>query len=249
MLVAPEGLPRIEAGDDLAEIFLAALAGEGLALADGDIVAVAQKLVSKAEGRLVRLADVCPGPAALELAAESGKDPRLAELILSESSEVMRVRTGFIIVRHRLGLVLANAGIDQSNIDHEGAESALLLPVDPDASAAALGKALRARTGAEVGVVIIDSIGRAWRNGAIGTAIGVAGMPALLDLRGVHDLFGRPLATSELGLADEVAAAASILMEQAAEGRPMVLLRGLAMSAGAGRASDLVRNRAMDLFP
>jgi len=243
------GIPLIAEGDDLAAVLAGALAQGGTGLADGDVLVLAQKIVSKAEGRLVPLATVTPTPRAIEAAAECDKDPRLVELILSEADEVMRLRRGVIIVRHRLGLVLANAGIDQSNVDHAGGPAALMLPLDPDGTCRRLRAELAERTGKTIAVMIIDSLGRAWRNGTAGTAIGVAGLPALLDLRGQPDLYGRVLETSELGLADEIAAAASLVMGQAAEGTPAVLVRGLALPGGDGRAADLVRPRALDLFP
>jgi len=246
-LTALTGIPLIAAGDDLADVLADALEHTGLRPVSGDVLVVAQKIVSKAEGRMVRLDTVVPSARALELAAQADKDPRLVELILSEASEIMRVRPGVIIVRHRLGLVLANAGIDQSNLGVDGA--ALLLPRDPDASCTTLRAHLRQRTGCDLPVMMIDSLGRAWRNGTIGTAIGVNGLPALIDLRGRADLYGRPLQTSELGHADEIAAAASLLMGQAAEGRPAVLVRGLPVPAHEGRACDLVRERQLDLFP
>jgi coenzyme F420-0:L-glutamate ligase / coenzyme F420-1:gamma-L-glutamate ligase len=240
---APDGVPWIAAGDDLAAIVLAAHTPE-----DGDIVVLAQKIVSKSEGRLVPLDTVTPSARAAELAAECDKDPRLVELVLSETDEVMRVRKGVLIVRHRLGLVLANAGIDQSNIDH-GRPAALLLPRNPDASAATLRSAICKRSGADVAVLIVDSLGRAWRNGTTGTAIGAAGLPALLDLRGTPDIYGRRLETSELGLADEIAAAASLIMGQAGEGRPLAIVRGVTYARRDGNAAELVRPRALDLFP
>ena len=243
------GIPLIAAGDDLAAVLAGALDRAGVDLADGDVLVLAQKIVSKAEGRLVSLDSVSPGPRALDLAAQCEKDPRLVELILAEADEVMRVRKGVLIVRHRLGLVLANAGIDQSNVDHRGGPMALLLPLDPDATSQRLRAALAERTGKAIAVVIIDSLGRAWRTGTLGTAIGVAGLPALLDLRGRPDLYGRALETSELGLADEIAGAASLVMGQAAEATPAVLIRGLALPAAPGSAADLVRPRALDLFP
>ncbi|MBP8234442.1 MAG: coenzyme F420-0:L-glutamate ligase [Rhizorhabdus sp.] len=247
-LCALQGVPLIEPGFDLARIIVDALHSTGERLCEGDIVVLAQKIVSKAEARLIALEDVAPSPKAIELAAECDKDPRLVELILSESQEVMRVRKGALIVRHRLGIVLANAGIDQSNIGQDK-EAALLLPVDPDASAAKLRAGLRAMTGVGPAVLIIDSLGRAWRTGTTGTAIGVAGMPGLLDLRGRPDLHGRPLASSELGLADEVAAAASLVMGQADEGRPIVLVRGIGLAQRDGSATELIRPRHLDLFP
>ncbi|AZI34957.1 F420-0--gamma-glutamyl ligase [Caenibius tardaugens NBRC 16725] len=236
----------IAAGDDLAAVLLDALAAAGENLQPGDVIALAQKIVSKAEGRAVRLSDVTPSPRALELATVTGKDPRLCELLLGETELVLRQREGLVVVEDTRGMVLANAGIDASNVTADG-DSVLLLPEDPDASARALRNALEQRTGVAPAVVIIDSIGRAWRQGTVGTAIGVAGMPALLDLRGKPDMHGRLLETSELGLADEVAAAASLLMGQADERCPAVLLRGLDL-AGDGTARDLLRPRDRDMF-
>lgn len=251
-ITALPGVPTVRPGDDLARVVLNALQAGELALAGGDVLVLAQKIVSKAEGRQIALADVTPGPRALELAAETGKDARLVELILSEAHEVLRTRPNLIIVRHRLGLVLANAGIDQSNVGagegYCGGAQALLLPLDPDASAAQLRAALLSATGKHIAVLVIDSLGRAWRMGTAGTAIGVAGMPALLDLRGRPDLNGRLLESSELGVADEVAAAASLAMGQAGEGRPLVLVRGLPAMGAPGTATDLIRPLQMDLF-
>lgn len=241
------GVPLIAPGDDLGRVILDALGAE--VLRDGDIIVLAQKIVSKAEGRAVPLSGVRPSFAAQDLATRCDKDARLVELILSETDRVMRVRRGVLIVRHRLGFVLANAGIDQSNVDQGEEPVALLLPLDPDGSAAAIRGALVQASGADVAVVIIDSFGRAWRNGTCGVAIGCAGMAGLLDLRGTPDLYGRELATSELGLADEVAAAASLAMGQAAEGSPIVLLRGVAYGRREGKAAELIRAPEMDLFP
>ncbi len=243
------GVPAVRPGDDLAGLVLAALDTSGLALQDDDVVVLAQKIVSKAEGRLVALRSVEPTARAGEIAAAAGKDPRLVQLILDESEEILRVRPGVVIAAHRLGFVAANAGIDQSNLGPEaGEERVLLLPRDPDGTCRRLRAALGAATGADIAVVIIDSIGRAWRNGTVGTAIGVSGMAGLLDLRQRPDLFGRPLRTSELGLADELAAAASLVMGQAAEGRPIVLARGLPPGRRDGSAAELVRARELDLF-
>ncbi|RAI58705.1 coenzyme F420-0:L-glutamate ligase [Roseicella frigidaeris] len=239
-LTALPDLPMVRAGDDLAALLQAGLDHAGLRPAPGDVLAVAQKVVSKAEGRSVPLASVTPSAAALRLAAETGKDPRLVELILSESVRVVRSRPNLIIVEHRLGCVMANAGIDQSNLGQEG--HALLLPADPDASAARLA----ARLG--LAVVVTDSFGRAWRRGTVGVAIGAAGLPALLDLRGQPDLFGRSLQVSITGFADEIAAAAGLVMGQGAEGRPAVLLRGLAWTAPPLPAAELIRSEAEDLF-
>jgi len=246
---AVQGFKHIERGDDLAELIAGAFQESGRALRTGDVVVVAQKIVSKAEGRLIDLASVSPSPRAVALGAEIGKDPRLVEVILSESVRVVRKRPGLLIVAHRLGFVMANAGVDQSNIAApDGKERVLLLPEDPDGSAASLRAQLLALTGAAVGVVINDSFGRAWRRGTVGIALGVAGLPALIDLRGRADLFGRKLEVSIVGFADEIAAAASLLMGQADEGRPVVLVRGLAWSASISSAATLVRPPEEDLF-
>ncbi len=245
VVCAPSGIGPIAAGTDLCTIVLDALAGEGETLAAGDVLVLAQKIVSKAEGRLIDLATVRPSDAARALADETGKDPRVVELILRESDRVVRARPGLIIVRHRLGYVLANAGIDASNV---GEGRVLLLPEDPDRSCADIRAELERRTGVAPGVVVNDSLGRAWRLGTTGTALGVAGLAALKDMRGTADLFGRPLQVSEIGLADEVAAAASILMGQAAEGRPVALVRGLPYPPEDGRGADLIRPSALDLF-
>ena len=213
------------------------------------MLVVTHKIVSKAEGRSVSLADVRPSARARELAAATGKDPALVEVILAESRAVLRHRPGLIITEHRLGLVLANAGVDQSNVPQgDGVPRVLLLPSDPDASAAGLRAGLGRRFGEPVGVVVSDSVGRAWRNGVVGLAIGVAGLPALLDLRGRPDLEGRPLQVTQVGLADQIAAAAELLMGEADEGLPAVLVRGFATDAPALPAAALIRERAADLF-
>ncbi|MBY0510725.1 MAG: coenzyme F420-0:L-glutamate ligase [Rhodospirillaceae bacterium] len=242
------GVPIVNAGDDIATLVTDALAASGENLQAGDVIVLAQKIVSKAEGRRVDLKTVTPSAKALELAKATSKDPRLVELILSESTGVVRAVSHVIVVEHRLGFVMANAGIDQSNLGAAGHDDVLLLPKDPDASSAAIRAALRQRIGVDVAVLIIDSVGRAWRNGTVGMALGVSGLPALLDLRGRADLFGRTLQSSELGLADEVAAAASLVMGQADEGRPIVLMRGVPYARGESHVQDLLRPRGMDLF-
>jgi coenzyme F420-0:L-glutamate ligase/coenzyme F420-1:gamma-L-glutamate ligase len=248
-LTALAGIPMVKSGDDLFSIILSALKGSGEQLRDGDILVIAQKIVSKAEGRLVRLADVTPSSQAEALAREVNKDPRLVELILQESTEVVRARRDVLVVAHRSGFVLANAGIDQSNVEHGRVdEMALLLPRDPDASCAALCAALKTHTGANVAVIINDSHGRAFRNGVVGVALGVSGMAALTNLRGTPDLFSRSLRHTEVGTADEIASAASLLMGQGAEGRPIILARGIVVSRSDGRATDLVRPKELDLF-
>ena len=250
------GIPLIRPGDDLAGIILDSLALAGLRLADGDILVLTQKIVSKAEGRIRNLAEVCPSPRALELAESTQKDPRLLELILRESTEVLRTRPGAIIVEHRLGFVCANAGIDHSNVDpgtwdmeHGTPEDwVLLLPEDPDRSAAEIRARLEAASGTRIGVLIIDSHGRAWRNGTVGTSIGLSGMPGLVDLRGVPDLFDFELRITTVGAADELAAAASLVMGQAAEGTPAVHARGFPYPLREGKLNELIRAREQDLF-
>lgn len=252
-------IPLIQPGADLAGIILASLQQASLALQDGDILVVAQKIVSKAEGRQVNLAAVQPSPDARELAAKSEKDARLVELILRESREVLRVRPGTIIVEHRLGFVCANAGIDHSNVPAgEGGdcpepaglaqEWVLLLPEDPDRSAKALRERLERASKARLGVAIIDSHGRAWRLGTVGAAIGLAGVPGLVDLRGTPDLFGVRLQITQVGAADELAAAASLVMGQAAEGTPVVHVRGFPYEQRDGKLGELLRPREMDMF-
>ncbi|HOU41071.1 MAG TPA: coenzyme F420-0:L-glutamate ligase [Promineifilum sp.] len=250
LLTALPGIPDVRSGDDVAALLLQALDRAGQTLRDGDVLAVAQKIVSKAEGRQVRLAAVTPSARAEEVAAVVGKDARLVELILRESTAVSRLAPGVLIVRHRLGFTSANAGIDRSNVQtHSGEEEAvLLLPLNPDASAVALREALRAATGAAAGVVITDSHGRPFRLGTVGVAIGVAGLPALWNRRGEADLYGYRLQHTDVGLADEIAAAAGLLMGQAAEGLPAVLLRGLRLPPTGGRATDLVRPDELDLY-
>jgi coenzyme F420-0:L-glutamate ligase/coenzyme F420-1:gamma-L-glutamate ligase len=244
--VALQGLPRFRPGDDLGAALCDALAAQRLVPAAQDVLVVAQKIVSKAEGRIVALEGVAPSPRAVELAAETGKDPRLVELILSESVRVVRARNGVLIVQHRRGYVMANAGVDQSNLDTPG--TALLLPIDPDASATSLRAQLANRFGVAPGVIVSDSFGRAWRRGSIGTAIGVAGLPALLDLRGRPDLSGRRMEVTVIGFADQVASAAALLMGEGAEGRPAVLVQGLSWDTAGGTGQDLLRGAAEDLF-
>lgn len=248
-LLAIPGLPMIKAGDDLAALIAEGYARAGVEPRDGDVLALAQKIVSKAEGRSVELASVKPSARAVAVAAEVQKDPRLVELILSESVRVVRSRPNVLIVEHRLGFVMANAGVDQSNVaPTDGVERALLLPLDPDGSAEGLRAGLAQLLGAAPAVIITDSFGRAWRRGTQGIAIGAAGLPALLDLRGNPDLFGRTLQVSISGFADEIAAAASLVMGQGDEAQPVVLVRGLSWNAPANPASNLVRPAAEDMF-
>lgn len=244
-LVALQHFPAIHAGDRLPEIILDSAAENEIDFRDDDVLVIAQKVVSKAEGRLVALGGVVPSERARHYASLTGKDPRLVELILQESNEVLRQSESLLITENRLGIVMANAGIDQSNVE-DG--QALLLPLDPDASAREVRDLLIESQGVQVGVIVADSIGRAWRNGIVGHAIGVAGLSPVLDLRGAPDLYGRELRVTEAAVADELAAAASLLMGQAAEGKPVVLARGCAIPRGAGSARDLLRSRERDLF-
>lgn len=248
-LTALPNIPLIQRGDDLAAIILRGLAEAGIALADGDVFILAQKIVSKAEGRMTRLRDVTPSPRAIELANQSGKDARFCEVVLWDTHEFVRVRDGLIIVETNQGWVCANAGIDRSNVaPHDEEEWVLRLPEDADRSARDLRARLRELTGHAVGIVINDTHGRAWRNGAVGVAIGVAGLPAIEDLRGQPDLFGYQLQVTVVGLADQIASAASLLQGQADEGRPIVHARGIPRSPGDGSAREIVRAKEMDLF-
>jgi coenzyme F420-0:L-glutamate ligase / coenzyme F420-1:gamma-L-glutamate ligase len=248
-LIGVPDFPLVKPGDDLAALIVGALERAQLQPIAGDLVAVAQKIVSKAEDRYVDLATVAPSERARTIGAEIQKDPRLVEVILGESTRVVRKRPGLLIVEHRLGYVMANAGVDHSNVGApDGRERVLLLPRDPDASAEALRAKLSARFGCELAVIVNDSFGRAWRRGTVGVALGAAGLPAAVDLRGHPDLFGQSLQTTVVGFADEVAAAASLVMGQAAEGMPVVLVRGLAWSASASAARTLLRPPEEDLF-
>lgn len=251
-------IPLIQPGDDLAGLILSSLEQAEITLQDGDILVLAQKVVSKAENRLVNLASVSPSPAALEVAQKTGKDPRLAELLLRESNEVLRMRTGTAIVEHRLGFVCANAGIDHSNVapspspkgrgDRGEEEWVLLLPENPDQSAAEIRAALESISGKRLGVLIIDSHGRAWRLGTVGVAIGLSGLPGLVDERGWTDLFGYALQITVVGVADELAAAASLVMGQAAEGKPVVHVRGFPYPLREGSLKELLRPKEQDMF-
>jgi coenzyme F420-0:L-glutamate ligase / coenzyme F420-1:gamma-L-glutamate ligase len=248
-VIALSGLPLIKAGDDLVELIAASLKQNGVEPRAHDVLVVAQKIVSKAEGRMVDLATIKPSAQAIALATEVDKDPRLVEVILSESVRVVRARRNVLIVEHRLGFIMANAGVDQSNVGPaDGAQRTLLLPEHPDRSAETLRRGLAAATGINLAVVINDSFGRAWRQGTAGVAIGAAGLPALIDLRGRPDLFGRKLEVSVIGFADEIAAAASLVMGQADEAAPVVLIRGLRWSAPESTAASLIRPSNEDLF-
>jgi coenzyme F420-0:L-glutamate ligase / coenzyme F420-1:gamma-L-glutamate ligase len=252
-VLAVPGVPVIGAGDDLPAIVVGAIDAARISLSDGDVVVVASKVVSRAEGRFVDLATVRPSPRALELARETGGDPRVVEVVLGESQSISRMARDALIVRHRLGFVSANGGVDLSNAMPRGAPAstgpwALLLPRDPDASAEALRRALAARTGAAIGVIVSDSFGRPFRLGSVGVAIGVAGLPPLWDRRGERDLFQRPLEHTMTALADQVAAAADLVAGQAGEGRALVVVHGLTFDPGDHGAGELLRPPDKDLY-
>jgi coenzyme F420-0:L-glutamate ligase / coenzyme F420-1:gamma-L-glutamate ligase len=242
-------VPMVRPHDDLAALLILACERQGLSFADGDVLVLAQKVVSKAEGRYIDLATVGPSARAISVAADVEKDPRLVEVILGESRRVVRRRLGVLIVEHRLGFVLANAGVDRSNVDPEaGIEPVLLLPRDPDGSAANLLARFSAHFGKTLAVIISDSWGRAWRYGTVGVALGAAGIPALMDLRGRPDLFGHELRVTQTGFADEIASAASLLMGQADEATPAVVVAGLSWSGASAPARALIRLPEEDLF-
>jgi len=259
-LTALHDFPLIRRDDDLADIVVNAANENNLQIEDNDIFVFAQKIVSKAEGRMVDLNSIQPSDKAIDLAEQTNKDPRLIELILGESNEVLRVRDGVIIVEHKLGFICANAGIDHSNVQAENNEHnpidkngghedwVLLLPANPDRSAENLRTQIESLTNKRVGILIIDSHGRAWRNGTVGVAIGISGIPGLQDLRGQPDLFGNTLRVTQVGVADELAAAASLIMGQAAEGTPVIHVRGFPYKLREGSLRELIRPKDQDLF-
>lgn len=243
------GIPLIEPGDDLALLIRQSLTGMGLKLQSRDVLVIAQKIVSKAEGRYLRLADVEPSARARELAEIVGKDARFLEVVLRESQEIVKTRPNVIIAAHRLGFVMANAGIDQSNINHDdGEDRVLLLPKDPDGSAQRLMDDLDPVGNLNLGVIINDSFGRPWRNGVVGVALGAAGVPSLLSQIGVPDIFGRAMRVTEIAIADEIAAGASLLMGQAGERQPVILVRGLSLGGPSSPAAVLPRPKSQDMF-
>ncbi len=248
-IIALPGVPMVQPGDNLHALAISALVDADIAPQANDVLVVAQKIVSKAEGRFVDVATVVPSAQAKELAEQTGKNARFVELVLSESKRIVRHRENLIIAEHRLGFVMANAGIDHSNVaPGDGHERVLLLPIDPDASARALREELVASYGVPIAVIINDSFGRPWRRGTVGIALGSAGLPSIIDWRGHPDLFGRALEVTETGFADEIAAAASLVMGQANEAMPMVLVRGLHWTAPEADAAALVRPPEHDLF-
>lgn len=246
-LFAVPGIPLIHRGDDLVQVMLAALASAGQQLRDGDVLVIAQKLVSKAEGRAVALSTVVPSPRAIELAAATDKEPAIVQLILDESRAVLRHRPGVIIVEHKLGFVAANAGIDRSNVDPDS-DLVLLLPIDPDASAAAIRAGLQRALQIRLGIIIADSVGRAWRMGTTGMTLGSAGVEALANLRGRADMFGRILQVSEHAVADAIAAAAELIIGEADEATPVVVARGLDQGRSDQDSKVLLRPPQDDMF-
>lgn len=250
-LFAPPGFPRVKPGDDLTALIIEAL--RPLEPQPGDVLTVSSKLFSRSEGRFYRLSEVKPGERALELAAQTDKEPALVELILSESNAISRAAPGVLIVRHRCGFISANAGIDRSNAMPPGAPQesrsdwALLLPRDPQSSADTLRRELLEREGWPMGIVVTDSHGRPFRHGTTGVALGVSGLPALDTHEERKDLDGRPLEVTVTAVADQIASAADLVAGQADEGRPLVLLRGLKLQ-GEGNAADLLRDPQHDLY-
>jgi len=250
-LTALQDFPLIQEGDDLPQIIHQSLLQNNLTLQDGDILILAQKIVSKAEGRMVNLTTVTPSEQAYHYAQLTGKDPRLLELILSESQSVLRTRENLIIVEHRLGFISANAGIDHSNVSGPWGDCedwVLLLPENPDQSADEIREVLSSKCNCTLGILIIDSHGRAWRLGTVGTAIGFSGLPGLVDLRGKPDLFNYRLRVTQVAAADELAAAASLVMGQAQEGTPVVLAKGFPYALCEGNLQELIRPKDLDLF-
>jgi coenzyme F420-0:L-glutamate ligase/coenzyme F420-1:gamma-L-glutamate ligase len=246
-LVALDGIPEVAAGDDLAELIASSAGGSDVGLTDADVVVVTQKIVSKAEGRLVELASVQPSEFASDWAQRWGKDSRQVELVLRESVAIVRMGPGGLIIsRTRHGLVCANAGVDVSNVG--GGEVASLLPEDPDASARRIRDGLRQRIGVAPAVIVSDSFGRPWRNGIVNVAIGSSGIEALLDLRGAPDAAGREMQATVIAIADELASAADLVGGKV-EQRPVVVVRGYAWRPSDTGASVLVMERERDLFP
>lgn len=246
-----QNFPLVKTGDSISSLILACLANSNIQVMDGDIFVLAQKIVSKSEGRLRNLNEAIPSPESIELAKVTGKDPRFIELVLQESTSVLRVRENTIIVEHKRGFICANAGIDHSNVKGEFGDDqdwVLLLPEDPDRSAAGIRQELQSVTGKQLGVLIIDSHGRAWRNGTVGITIGLSGVPGLVDLRGTSDLFGFKLRITQVAAADELAAGASLVMGQAAEGTPVVHVRGFPYPLREAQLNEMIRPKELDMF-
>ena len=248
-LIAIEGIPLIEPGDNLVKIIIQAVKEQKIKLKSGDILVIAQKIVSKSENRYAYLKEVIPSSEAFRIAEKTDKDPKLVQLILNESARVIRHRKGLIVVENKLGFVHANAGIDKSNIELSSDNpKVLLLPKDPDGSALRIKKGISRKIELNVGIIINDSSGRAWRKGIVGIAIGSSGVEALCDLRGKTDLYGNTLEITEVGKADEIASAASLLMGQADEGFPVILVKGMTETNEVSDVKSLLRDPSEDLF-
>jgi coenzyme F420-0:L-glutamate ligase/coenzyme F420-1:gamma-L-glutamate ligase len=247
--IALENFPLVEPGDNLNNQIIESLQHTGIELQDNDVLVLAQKIISKAENRYAYLNDVSVSERAASLARQTDKDPRIVQLILDQSTAVVRQRKGAIIVEHQLGYIHANAGIDQSNIaSDDDNPRVLLLPQAPDASAQSIRQQLALKTGAQIKVIINDSAGRAWREGTMGFAIGTAGFVPVVNLVGAVDLFDRKLEATTVAVADELAAAASFLMGQAAESAPVVVIRGAQLRDSNQGSDSLIRSPANDLF-
>ena len=248
-LLAIENIPLIEPGDDLVSILIQTIKEEKIKLRRGDILVIAQKVVSKSENRYVYLNDVTPSSEAIRIAKNSDKDPKLVQLILNESIKVIRQGRGVIVVENKLGFIHANAGIDKSNIESDTDNpKVLLLPKDPDNSALKIKEEIFRQTELKVGIIINDSSGRAWRKGIVGIAIGSSGVEVLLNLRGQKDLYGNTLEITEVGRVDEIASAASLLMGQANEGLPVIIVRGIPETSKVNNVKSILRDKSEDLF-
>jgi coenzyme F420-0:L-glutamate ligase/coenzyme F420-1:gamma-L-glutamate ligase len=245
---AVSGIPEITPGDNLVEITIKAFEESGFQPEDKDVFVFSQKIVSKSENRYIDLVGVSPSREAVELANETGKDPRFVEVVLQQSRNVLKYREDLLITVHHNGYVMANAGVDRSNLGQGGDEIVLLLPEDSDAFCMNFKRYLDDYYGICSGVLICDSVGRAWRTGTVGIALGCAGIPATVDLRGFPDSSGRILKVSEVGFADQVAAAASLVMGEADEGQPLVIVRGLNWNESSQTGQDIIRAPEDDLF-
>jgi coenzyme F420-0:L-glutamate ligase/coenzyme F420-1:gamma-L-glutamate ligase len=245
-IIPVKGIPDIESGDNLGEIIVARLKDQGDRFQDGDVAVVSQKVVSKAEGRVVNLSKVTPSPFASFVAKEAGKDPRQVEVILRETRKIIRMKAGHLITETRHGFICANAGVDASNVAR-GKNIVTLLPLDPDASAYRIGKTIRRLTGKAVPVIVTDTFGRAWRMGQVNFAIGIAGMKPIHDYRGSRDMYRHMLHVTEIAVADELASAGELVMNKF-DKVPVALVRGYRFVHGKGTGKDLLRPEELDLF-
>jgi len=245
-IIPVKGIPNIESGDNLGEIIVARLKDQGEEFQEGDVTVVSQKVVSKAEGRVVNLSKVTPSRFASFVAKEAGKDPRQVEVILRETRKIIRMKAGHLITETRHGFICANAGVDASNVA-KGKDTVTLLPLNPDASAQRIGKTIRKLTGKAIPVIITDTFGRAWRMGQVNFAIGVSGMKPIHDYRGTRDMYSHTLRVTEIAVADELASAGELVMNKA-DKVPAAIVRGYKTRRGKGTGKDLLRPEEMDLF-